>query len=169
MKRRSRETKRTKIEIIPMIDTMFFLLVFFLLSALSIINLESIGMNLPKEDSTTQPKINKVDTQLTVEIKRDGGVFVNNNPVTIDKVGQSVLDAATAQERVKQKKPTAVLSGKAISTMSVVINAETGVTHGLVVTCIDSARQKGIQRFAISVDRRIIPQTSQPAPVQPVK
>ena len=48
MRRRQREFKHTKIEIIPMIDTMFFLLVFFLLSSLNIINLESIGLNLPK-------------------------------------------------------------------------------------------------------------------------
>ncbi|MBC7805988.1 MAG: biopolymer transporter ExbD [Akkermansiaceae bacterium] len=160
MKRRNRDLKRTKIEIIPMIDTMFFLLVFFLLSALSIINLESLGLNLPKEDSASKPKIEKVDSQLTVAIKKDGNVFVNSKFVLPDAIGQALLDSATAQERAKRKQPNAVLTEEAIRKMSVVISAETGVTHGLVVTCIDSARQKGMERFAISVDKSIIPKAN---------
>lgn len=157
MKRRNSDLKRTKIEIIPMIDTMFFLLVFFLLSALSIINLESLGLNLPKEDSATRPKITKVESQLTVAIKKDGNVFVNDKFVLPDAIGQALIEEATRQERTKRKQPRAVLTEEAIRKMSVVISAETGVTHGLVVTCIDSARQKGMERFAISVDKSIIP------------
>lgn len=161
MKRRNSDIKRTKIEIIPMIDTMFFLLVFFLLSSLSIINLESIGMNLPKEESAANtPKIKKVESQLTVAIKKDGNVFVNGKFVLPDAIGQALLDSATAQERIRMKKPTAILTEEAIRKMSVVISAETGVTHGLVVTCIDSARQKGMERFAISVDSRILPKAN---------
>ncbi|MBC8134752.1 MAG: biopolymer transporter ExbD [Fibrella sp.] len=161
MKRRNSDLKRTKIEIIPMIDTMFFLLVFFLLSALSIINLESIGMNLPKEESSAStPKINKVESQLTVAINKDGNVFVNGKFVLPDAIGQKLLDEATRQERIRLKQPRAVLTEEAIRKMSVVISAENGVTHGLVVTCIDSARQKGMERFAISVDSRIIPKNN---------
>ncbi len=157
MKRRNSDLKRTKIEIIPMIDTMFFLLVFFLLSSLSIINLESLGLNLPKEDSAATTKIKKVDSQLTVAIKKDGNVFVNGKPVLPADIGAALIASATEQERKKPGNRNGILTNEAIQKMSVVISAETGVTHGLVVTCIDSARQQGMERFAISVDKSIIP------------
>ena len=42
-----RAMKHTKIEIIPMIDTMFFLLVFFILASLNIIDLRGLNLELP--------------------------------------------------------------------------------------------------------------------------
>jgi len=150
MRRRSKEGKETKIEIIPMIDTMFFLLVFFLLSSLNIINLESINMTLPKESSKEIPT--KVEAQLTVAIHRDGSVYVNTKPVTPEEVGPALMAAATAdvQKKGKNRVPDR-------EKMSVVISAQTGVKHGLVVSCIDSARKEDIKRFAIAVDSSLIP------------
>ena len=58
---RQRELKRTKIEIIPMIDTMFFLLVFFMLSSLALARLNGFPVNLPR--ASTAPK------HETVEVK----------------------------------------------------------------------------------------------------
>ncbi|MBC8142292.1 MAG: biopolymer transporter ExbD [Armatimonadetes bacterium] len=156
MKRRAHGIKPTKIEIIPMIDTMFFLLVFFLLRSLDIINLESLGINLPKESEITRPKIEKVEKQVTVAIKANSFVYVNNRLTEYEDVGKAIIREATAQERARLKQPTAVLSEKAIEKMSVVIQAENGVKHGLVVTCIDSARSQGVQRFAIAVDQRLV-------------
>ena len=50
-----RELKKTKIEIIPMIDTMFFLLVFFILASLEIIDLRGLNLNLPSATNSTVP------------------------------------------------------------------------------------------------------------------
>ena len=46
--RRRRAMKHTKIEIIPMIDTMFFLLVFFILTSLNLVKLTVLNVNLPE-------------------------------------------------------------------------------------------------------------------------
>ena len=166
MKRRASAGKATKIEIIPMIDTMFFLLVFFLLSSLNIINLESLGINLPKEDSAKTKKIDKVENQLTVAIKANGFVYVNNKLTDAELVGEELIRQATAQEQKKPGQAGLQLSEKAKQKMSVIISAETGVKHGLVVTCIDSARNQNIERFAIAVDRRLVPQNT-PSPAAP--
>ena len=45
--RKSRQFKRGRIEIIPMIDVMFFLLVTFMLASLAMQNLHSLEVNLP--------------------------------------------------------------------------------------------------------------------------
>ena len=49
--KRHRELKRTRIEIIPMIDTMFFLLVLFMLSSLALTKLNGLPVNLPQASS----------------------------------------------------------------------------------------------------------------------
>ena len=63
--KRQRELKRTKIEIIPMIDTMFFLLVFFMLSSLALTRLNGLPVNLPR--ASTAPKAAAVDLTITVD------------------------------------------------------------------------------------------------------
>ena len=49
--RRARNFRHGRIEIIPMIDVMFFLLVTFMLASLSMQSLNSIAVNLPKGDA----------------------------------------------------------------------------------------------------------------------
>src|SRR5205085_6075936 len=78
-----RELKRTKIEIIPMIDTIFFLLVFFMLSSLALTRLNGLPVNLPR--ASTAPK--QAPTELTVTIDKNRQVYVNKEPVTLADVG----------------------------------------------------------------------------------
>ena len=76
--RASREIKHTKIEIIPMIDTMFFLLVFFILASLNIIDLRGINIELPPSAMTKSPVRDPRDVKLEVDIDANGNKFVNN-------------------------------------------------------------------------------------------
>lgn len=129
--KRRRELKRTKIEVIPMIDTMFFLLVFFMLSSLALTKLNGISVNLPQ--ASTAPKQAPVD--LTVTIDKASRVYVNRTPVAVADLGAELLRAA---------------KGADLARSSIVINADESVHHGLVVRCIDEARGVGISRFAIA-------------------
>ncbi|MCW3100571.1 MAG: Biopolymer transport protein ExbD/TolR [Chthonomonadaceae bacterium] len=131
--RRRRELKRTKIEIIPMIDTMFFLLVFFMLSSLALTRLNGLPVNLPR--ASTAPKQAAAD--LTVTVDKDQHVFVNKEPVALADLGSRLLEKAGG--------PNVDLT-----TASVIINADLTVPHGIVVKCIDEARSVGITRFSIA-------------------
>lgn len=131
--KRRRELKRTKIEIIPMIDTMFFLLVFFMLSSLALTKLNGLPVNLPR--ASTAPKQAAAD--LTVTVDKNQQVFVNKEPVTLEGLGTKLVQMAGG--------PNVDLN-----TASVIINADTSVPHGVVVRCIDEARGIGITRFAIA-------------------
>ena len=53
MKLATSEKKKARIEIIPMIDTMFFLLVFFMISTLSMTLQKGMEVNLPKASSAS--------------------------------------------------------------------------------------------------------------------
>lgn len=131
--KRRRELKRTKIEIIPMIDTIFFLLVFFMLSSLALVKLNGLPVNLPKAATATRQQAN----DLTVTIDKNRRVYVNKQPVALSDLGAALVTKAGGQ-------------AADMSTASVVINADLSVPHGLVVGCIDAARQVGISRFAIA-------------------
>src|SRR6476620_9592915 len=88
--KRRRELKRTKIEIIPMIDTMFFLLVFFMLSSLALTKMMGLPVNLPK--AATAPKQNSTD--LTITIDKDQHVFLNKDQVDITSLAPQLLQKA---------------------------------------------------------------------------
>jgi biopolymer transport protein ExbD len=131
--KRRRELKRTKIEIIPMIDTMFFLLVFFMLSSLALTRLNGLPVNLPR--ASTAPK--QAATDLTITVDKAQQVYVNKQAVGLQDLASKLLAAAGGP-------------GVDLSQTSVVINADASVPHGLVVKCIDEARSVGVVRFAIA-------------------
>src|SRR5580698_9852505 len=85
-----RELKRTKIEIIPMIDTIFFLLVFFMLSSLALTKLNGLPVNLPR--ASTAPK--QPPAELTVTIDKARNLYVNKIPVTLDTLEARLLERA---------------------------------------------------------------------------
>src|SRR5258708_16687852 len=86
--KRRRELKRTKIEIIPMIDTMFFLLVFFMLSSLALTRLNGLPVNLPR--ANTAPK--QAATELTITIDKSQQVYINKDPVTLEDMATKLVE-----------------------------------------------------------------------------
>ncbi len=130
--KRRRELKRTKIEIIPMIDTIFFLLVFFMLSSLALTKLNGLQVNLPQAATATKERVN----DLTITVDKSKQIYVNKQPVSLAQLGPTLIARAGP--------------GADLSTTSVVINADLTVPHGLVVSCMDGARKVGISRFSIA-------------------
>src|ERR1700681_4201803 len=84
MQIRRRTVKRARIEIIPMIDVIFFLLVFFMISSLAMTKINSMPVSLPKTSSS--PEAIKQNVILT--IKRGGEIFVNKAPAGLSTLGQ---------------------------------------------------------------------------------
>ena len=70
--------KKPKIMIIPMIDIIFFLLVFFMMSMLSMVTQRSIGLNLPQASTA----VIETTEELPVSIAEDGTIFVEKEPVS---------------------------------------------------------------------------------------
>ena len=131
--KRHRELKRTRIEIIPMIDTMFFLLVFFMLSSLALTKLNGLQVNLPTANSA--PK--QPPAELTITIDANRKLYVNKTPVTFETLEPVLLEKAGGAKAN-------------LAEATVIINADTTVPHGEVVRSIDGAREVGITKFAIA-------------------
>ncbi len=131
MQIRRRPIKRARIEIIPMIDVIFFLLVFFMVSSLAMTKINSLPVALPK--TAAEPQAVKQDIILTV--RRDGSIYVNKTAATLESVGTQL-----AYEMRDKPQET------------VVVNADEGSNYGLVVKVMDRARQIGVRKFALATE-----------------
>jgi biopolymer transport protein ExbD len=130
MRIQRRSIKKPRIEIIPMIDTIFFLLVFFMISTLSMTQFKGMPVNLPKAASGQQAPAESA----TITLDKDGRLFLN----------QQAVDKAALGDALKQQ-----LANNA--EMLVVINADDGVAHGQVVEVMDIVRAANAVKMAIAV------------------
>jgi biopolymer transport protein ExbD len=140
---RGKKTRRkARIEIIPMIDTMFFLLVFFMLSSLALTRLDGLPVDLP--EAATAPRA--APAPITLTIDRQQRIFVNQRQVALADLGPALLRQGGESSSTTPGRD-----------LSVIVNADRTVAHGLVVECLDRARAVEIHRFAIAT----VPGTSQ--------
>lgn len=130
MKRRKLRTYRKgRIEIIPMIDVMFFLLATFMLASLSMQNLDSLKVNLPQG----QAEKLKAEQPLILTLTGDSRILVNKTPVTLDTL------ADTLRPLIRDAK------------QNVVVSADNDAPQGLVVQAMLRAREAGAVHFLIAV------------------
>ncbi|HTH61893.1 MAG TPA: biopolymer transporter ExbD [Paraburkholderia sp.] len=128
--RRSRTSRRGRIEIIPMIDVMFFLLATFMLTSLSMQRLDAVHIDLPRGEAQSVP----LDRPLTLSVNRANQIFVNQQPVRLDEVARAVAKGIRRDGNI-------------------VVAADDGASHGVVVQAMLEARKAGAEHFLVAVHR----------------
>ncbi len=78
MKLRRAELKKARIEIIPMIDTIFFLLVFFMMSSLQMTPMSAYKVNLPESDTAQARPVEKI----VLSVSKEGGYYIDRRQVS---------------------------------------------------------------------------------------
>jgi len=122
--------KKARIEIIPLIDIMFFLLAAFMLVSLNLATAKSVKVNLPIAQ-TGDPE-NKPNTA-AISIQSTGAIFLDKQPV-----GRNELASELRRRRGLQPD------------LRVIIAGDTDTHHGAVIGALDSVRAAGIQTVALS-------------------
>jgi biopolymer transport protein ExbD len=152
MARKRKEMKKTKVEIIPMIDTMFFLLVFFILSSVGVIKLQGIDINLPKADSAPAVPTQKQEKpdELIVAINEKGAVSVNTKVAPDGEITELLKSELRSQ---LQKKNISTPLEEVLKETTVVISADPKAMYAIMVDCMDQARALGIRQFAIAAQQ----------------
>ncbi|PTB17529.1 biopolymer transporter ExbD [Trinickia symbiotica] len=80
------ESHEPRIEIVPMIDIMMFLLIFFMVTMLKMIDASGVKINVPHAASAAPlPK-----ATLTITVKKDGSLFFEGKPVSADLATQTI-------------------------------------------------------------------------------
>lgn len=77
--------KQARIEIIPLIDVIFFLLATFVLFTLSLNRIQSLDVSLPK--AVPAPPTDEEDTSVTLQVSDAGNVYWNQELTSLNDVG----------------------------------------------------------------------------------
>jgi len=127
--KRARKTKKGRIEIIPMIDVMFFLLATFMLASLSMQRFEGLGVNL------VQGKADKVQTekQITFTITHDNSVFLNKEEVALTNIRDRLLEIPEADKKI------------------VIIASDKDSKQGIVMQVMLQAKAAGAKNFSMII------------------
>jgi biopolymer transport protein ExbD len=120
-----------RIEIIPLIDIMFFLLAAFMLVSLSMVSLKTVKVNLPTA------------TLSTAETARD---FVS---ISVDKLGTAYLDSKPIGNNELALALAAMQKTNAAP--RVFISGDRDARHGDVIRVLDLVRSTGIEKVAFEI------------------
>lgn len=129
MRLRRRQPATPTLDIAPIVDTVFNLMIFFALS-LNFLSMPGIRVNLPK--ASPDQHLAQSD-QITISITKDHQVLLGESLVSPDELLAALrAEAARPAPRV------------------VVIKADSAALHGEVVGVMDAARRAGLTRIAIA-------------------
>lgn len=93
---RASKRKRPRVEIVPMIDVMFFLVVFFMLFSSFHVTPDGIHVSLPRAATAQE----QVPSELVVTITAEGAYYLEDRLTTIDGLQAAVAAAVTARPDV---------------------------------------------------------------------
>ncbi len=125
--RKKEKNDNFTIDIAPLVDVVFLLLIFFMLSTSFEIN-PGIKVNLPE---TSSKELQKKPKNIKIVITKTGTIFFNNKKVNINSLNKRF-------KNIKNKKTLIVLEADKYS------------YHGTVVTVMDIAKKNGLNNFAIA-------------------
>jgi biopolymer transport protein ExbD len=117
--------KKARIEIIPLIDVIFFLLATFVLFTLSLNNIRSIPADLPQAAANARPA--SEDDTVILQISEAGSAFWNRDPVSLADLPGRLLDY-----RAGSPSPRVLISG------------DDKASYGDTVRALDEVRKAGI-------------------------
>src|SRR3989338_6383489 len=119
--------KRSRIEMVPLIDMFFLLLVFFIFGVFSMTMQQGLIVDLTTAETAVATPDEDV---LTLSLTADGGLFFNQQPVALDGLAGMLQHHAARPEAL------------------VAINADRRVPHGTVMRVLDAVRQAGLSRVS---------------------
>ena len=122
-----------KLMIIPMIDIIFFLLVFFMISTMTMVQQNTFKVGLPQA-SSAQLDMNQ---HANITVMADGNIAFNKES----------LDKEQLIRRVQielQRNPD----------LQVILNGDKDVNYGFVIETFDALKQAGVKKLSIAVEKR---------------
>ncbi|MCC6407563.1 MAG: biopolymer transporter ExbD [Planctomycetes bacterium] len=130
--------KRARIEIIPLIDIIFFLLATFIMVSLSMSKNQGVQVSLPTASSAASlGDQQELDKAVTLSVNEKGEVFYNKEKITLAQLPMrlSTLKASSKDPRV-------------------IVNSDAGADFKYVVSVLDEVRKIGIQKVGINTDKK---------------
>jgi biopolymer transport protein ExbD len=126
--------KKARIEIIPLIDVIFFLLATFVLFTLSLNRIQSVPVDLP---IAAPPTAEKPPESVTIQVSGDGAIFWNRELIDMNEVPSRI-----AYYKTQTEDPRILIAG------------DEKARFGLTVAVLDQVRKAGILKFSVETRTR---------------
>ncbi|MCD6269453.1 MAG: biopolymer transporter ExbD [Deltaproteobacteria bacterium] len=130
MRFQTRKQDDVQLDMTPLVDIVFLLLIFFMLSTSLSVN-PGIKIDLPKSSAE---QVKKKKTTLRVAIEATGSIFLEGKKLSLDQLREKFAEVGKANG----------------DDALVVIEADRKVYHGLVVKVMDAAKTSGLNKLAIA-------------------
>ncbi|WP_297726455.1 biopolymer transporter ExbD [Limnohabitans sp. Rim8] len=127
--------KKARIEIIPMIDVMMFLLVFFVLISVNVI--PALGIKTQQPNSSQTQNLKTPDKQVVVTLGREGLIQLDGQAVELARLVSAIKAKATASEHI-----------------AVIVNSDKGAEVQTLVDVMDAIKAAGLGKVALAARER---------------
>jgi len=133
MKLRAKKRKRVLINITSLIDVLFLLLIFFMVSS-TFVEQPGMDLELPESETSTMKEIK----DLVLQITPDGKLTLNSEEITMEVIEEKL------REEHEQN-----------TTAALILKADKEVKHGVIVRVMDAAKLAGIPRIIIATTEKV--------------
>ncbi len=125
MKFKRRLETRAVVDLVPMIDVVFQLILFFLVSTTFAV-LPGISLDLPQSSTAEGMRTNGI----TITVTSEGNLFVNSEALTVDDLDAALVALGSATDVPRDAVPVS-------------LEADAAVPNGTIVSILDSLRRTG--------------------------
>ncbi len=127
--------KKARIEIIPLIDVIFFLLATFVLFTLSLNKIQSLPVDLPQ--ATPAPKTSNDDETVVLQISDAGTAYWNKELITLAEIAPRLMNYKTI-----------------VPNPRVLVSGDDKARYGATIRALDEVRKAGITQVSIETTYR---------------
>lgn len=131
-RRTKRESEEAAIDLTPMLDVVFIMLIFFIVTT-SFVKEAGIDVNRPKASQANS----KPSATIFLAIRANGEVWLDKRAVDVERVGAQI-------EKMLAESPTD----------TVIVQADKESKHGVVVSVMDQIKLAGIEKIVIAAENK---------------
>jgi biopolymer transport protein ExbD len=129
------QRKKARIEIIPMIDVMMFLLVFFVLISVNVI--PALGIKTQQPNSSQVQQLRTKDVQVVVTLGKENVIQVDGKDVELKDLSAAVKKKAGTAEQI-----------------AVIVNSDKGAEVQTLVDVMDEIKKSGLGKVSLAARER---------------
>ncbi len=130
--RREKKKKLISLNVTSLIDVMFNLVLFFLVST-TFLSQPAIKLELPVAKNSEVVR----QGPIVLYVDRDGKLFLNDEPIEIQLLGEAMTQKKSATDE-----------------QGVILKADSRVSHGAVIEVIDILKGVGVKKLIISTESK---------------
>ena len=129
------QRKKARIEIIPMIDVMMFLLVFFVLISVNVIR--ALGVKTQQPSSSQAQPLKTKDVQVIVTLSKENAIQVDGQNVDLGNLVKAIKQKANGSDQI-----------------SIIVNSDKGAEVQTLIDVMDEVKKSGLGKISLAARER---------------